>query len=205
MTNTAMTIVAGALLVGVSSIAPAQTPSRDAGAASKPAADPKPAATAPAAPNPPAELDALFKGYAGSWTCDTTYPAGSMGPGTPETRTRSTVSFRKDLGGMWYRGDYDTRRTKATPPFRGIFYLGYDPTMKAALLGGVDSMGSVSMAVAPAAAGDTITFTGEAFLPGQKVKTRETMSRKGPRELEHRYEVDTGNGLQVMVIDVCKK
>src|SRR5689334_25158460 len=63
-------------------------------AAGKPAAAPPagapagaPAAAAPmAAPKPAPEWEAFAKGWDGNWKCETTVPAGSMGPGSPEMK-----------------------------------------------------------------------------------------------------------------------
>lgn len=197
-----MTTMVMAIVVAAATAADDPAPAKPA-PAKAPAAAPAP--KPPAAPKAPAELDALFKGYLGAWSCDTTYPAGSTSPGSIETKLRSTVRFRKDLGGMWYRADYETPRTKTTPTFRSQFWLGYDAVMKAALLTGIDSMGGMSDGVAVGAAGDTVSFVGDAVTMGQRVKARETFVRRGPRELEHRYEMDRGAGFQVMVNEVCKK
>ena len=59
-------------------------------------------------------------------------------------------------------------------------------------------------ASAPANA-DNVTFVGESYMMGQKVKTRETMTKKGPKEVEHKFEADMGKGFQVIGTDVCKK
>ena len=40
---------------------------------------------------------------------------------------------------------------------------------------------------------------------GQKMKTRETMTRKSPKEVEHKFEADMGKGFQVMGTDICTK
>ena len=44
-----------------------------------------------------------------------------------------------------------------------------------------------------------------ATMMGQKVKMRETMSKKGDKEVEHTFEIDMGKGFQPMGTDSCKK
>jgi hypothetical protein len=63
----------------------------------------------------------------------------------------------------------------------------------------------VALAVSPGFEGDTITFTGESYLFGQRVKVRETMSRLGERQAAHKVEVDTGKGVQVVGEDACRR
>jgi hypothetical protein len=175
--------------------------------AAKPAVAPA-AAAAPALPSAPApELDQLFKGYEGNWKCDTTMAAGSMGPSSPELKVKSMVRIAKakDLGGFWYRGEYETKKSKTVPGFRGTFLMGYDATSKTALNLSYDSTGGASLATASNASGDTLTFLGDSYMNGVKAKTRETMMKKGPKEVEHKVEVDLGKGFQVMGTDDCKK
>jgi hypothetical protein len=185
-------------------------PAAAAPAATKPVAAPAPAAAAaappaPVAPTPPPELDALFKPYDGSWRCDTKFPAGSMGPGSPEMTMKTNLKIKKDLGNFWYRGEYDGKKSKTFPGIKGVFYLGYDAVAKQATLLGVDSFGTWSTATAPGATGSVVALNGEAMMMGRKMKTRETLELKGPKEAYHKYEVDMGQGLQLMAEDSCKK
>jgi hypothetical protein len=83
--------------------------------------------------------------------------------------------------------------------------MGYDSKAKQALNLSYDNMGTASLAVAPNPAGDSVVFVGESYINGMKAKTRETMSKKGPKEVEHRFEADLGKGFQLMGTDACKK
>src|SRR5262245_23443612 len=87
------------------------------------AAPPAAAAAAPAAameaPKPAPEWDAFAKGMEGSWKCETTMPAGAMGPGSPEMKTQVSVKMKKDYGGFWLIGTYDQKKTKTTPAMKG--------------------------------------------------------------------------------------
>jgi hypothetical protein len=163
--------------------------------------------TPPAAPTPSPELDTLYKGLEGNWKCDTTMAAGSVGVGSPELKVKSMVRIAKakDLGGMWYRGEYEIKKSKALPGFKGTFMLGYDALSKAALNVSYDNTGGAGLATGSGATSDAVTFVGESYVMGQKMKTRETMTKKGPKEVEHRFEADMGKGFQVMGTDDCKK
>jgi hypothetical protein len=197
--------------------APAAKPAAPAPAAgAKPAAPAAaPAAAAPAAPaagappaapmgppKPPPELDAAYKFLDGNWKCDTTFPANAMGPGSPEMKVKTTIKFKKDLNGFWYRGDYEAKKTKDFPGMKGTVYLGADS--KQLLTTNVDAMGGMASGTG-ALAGDTMTFNSEGHMMGMKVKMRETMQKKSDKEVVHRFEADMGKGMQPMGEDVCKK
>jgi hypothetical protein len=209
MTRNSSCLLALALLSGTSlAFAEPPKPAAPAAKPAAPAAAAAPAAgAAPAAPTPSPELDTLYKGLEGSWKCDTTMAAGSMGPSSPELKMKSMVkiSKAKDLAGMWYRGEYEIKKSKTNPGFKGTFMLGYDAMSKAGLNVSYDNMGGASLATANSPSGDTITFVGESYTMGQKMKTRETMTKKSPKEVEHKIEADMGKGFQLLGTDDCKK
>jgi len=159
-------------------------------------------ATPMAAPKPPAALDAAYKALDGSWRCETTFRANAFGPGSLETKTKTSMKFQKDLNGFWYRGDYEAKKTKDFPGMKGTIYLGHDG--KQLLIGGVDAMGGLSAGTG-SAAGDTLTFISEGYMMGTKMKMRDIIEKKGAKEVEHRFELDMGKGFQPMGEDVCKK
>jgi hypothetical protein len=181
-----------------------------AGAAAKPAAGAPAggAAAAPAAgapmtpPKPSPEWEAFAKGWEGSWKCETTIPAGSMGPGSPEMKAEVTAKVKKDLGGFVLVGNYDMKKTKTTPAMKGTFTLG-SPDGKTLVSTNMDSMGGSTWATG--ALGPTGgTATGEGFMMGNKVKVRET-TEKTDKAITHKAEVDMGKGFMVMYEDACKK
>jgi hypothetical protein len=189
-------------LGGITSLAFAQPP------ADKPDKAPAAGGAAPeAALKPSPELDTLYKGYQGNWKCETTFQVGAMGPGSPEMKSTATVKIQKDkdLNGFWYRGDYQVKKTKAFPGMRAGFALGYDAASKTALFMAADSMGGNVNAAATGATGESVSFVGDGYMNGQKVKMKQTMSRKSDKEVEHSIEVDTGKGFQSFIKDECKK
>jgi hypothetical protein len=196
--------------------APAAKPAAPAAASAKPAAMPAPAskpvaATAPAAapaapamPTPAKELEAFMKGFEGSWKCDTKFAAGSMGPGSPEVSTKTTVKIKKEFDGFSWHGEFKLAKTGNMPATSGVFQVGYDPGTKQATYLSYDSMGSAMMGAGPIS-GDSATFTEEGFMMGMKAKVRETMSKKGSKEIGHKLEMDQGKGYQLVAEDTCKK
>jgi hypothetical protein len=159
---------------------------------------------APGAPKPPPELDAAFKFFDGMWKCETKMPAGSMGPGSPEMTSKSTVRFRKVMHGFYYQGEYELKKTKTTPGYKGSFLISYQPAAKLFVITSSDEMGGAEYATSLGFTGDTVTFLGEGYMMGQKMKIRETMT-KNDKQAGHKYEVDMGKGFQPMGEDNCTR
>jgi len=181
--------------------APAPTPS--APAAGAPAAAPA-AAAPPPMPAPSKELESFMKGFEGNWKCETKFAPGAMGPGSPEIAGKSTVKFKKEYGGFSWHGEFALAKSKTMPALSGVMQLGYDPGSGQLTLVSYDSMGSATMGAGPIT-GDTAVVTEEGYAMGMKVKMRETMTKKGPKEVYHKYEGDMGKGFQLMGEDFCKK
>lgn len=190
-------VASAASAVAADKAAPAAKPEAPAVAAAEPAAPSGPPAPAP-------ELVAFAKGLEGSWKCDTKFMAGSMGPGSPEVATKATVKLKKELDGFWYAGTYEVKKSKAMPGMKAMFFMGYDAGTKHVILTGIDSSGGASLETGPIE-GDSVTATGDGYLMGSKVKVRETMAKKGPKEMVHTFEVDMGHGFQMLGEDTCKK
>ena len=179
--------------------APAAKPAAGAPAAAAPAAPP------PAMPKPSAELAAFMKPMEGSWKCETKFAAGAMGPGSPEVMAKSTVKFKKEYDGMFYRGEYEIKKQKGFDmAMKGQFFIGWDPGSQQIIVTGVDSTGGMGSG-AGKITGESATYTGEGYMMGMKMKTRETMGSKGPKEGFHKMEVDMGKGFTLMGEDNCKK
>jgi len=155
-------------------------------------------------PAPSKELESFMKGFEGNWKCETKFAPGAMGPGSPETTGKSTVKFKKDYGGFSWHGEFALAKSKTMPPLSGVMQLGYDPGSGQMTVVSYDSMGSATMGAGPIT-GDTAVITEEGYAMGMKVKMRETMTKKGPKEVYHKYEGDMGKGFQLMGEDFCKK
>jgi hypothetical protein len=157
------------------------------------------------APKPAKELETFMKPLEGSWKCDSKFFANAMGPGSPEVTVKSTVKFKKELNGMFYRGDYETKKQKGfDQAMKGIFYIGYDPGSQQVMVTGIDTMGGAAFGTGKIT-GDTATYTTEGFMMGAKIKARETMGKKSDKEAFHKFEVDMGKGFIPFGEDTCKK
>ena len=146
-----------------------------------------------------------MKPFVGSWKCETKFAAGAFGPSSPEVTAKSSVKFKKDLDGFFYRGEYEVKKQKGLDMgMRGIFFIGFNPGAGEVVVTGVDSMGGVGNG-AGKIEGSTVTYSGESIMMGMKVKTRETMGMKSPKEGFHKIEMDMGRGMMVFGEDTCKK
>jgi hypothetical protein len=190
---------------------PAAKPAAPPAAAAKPVAAAKipaaPAAAAPAAPampTPSKELEAFMKGFEGTWKCDTKFPAGAMGPGSPEVVTKTSVKVKKEFDGFSWHGEYKLAKTKTMPATSGVFQISYEAGLKQATFLGYDSMGAAMMGAGPIT-GDSVTFAEDGYMMGMKTKVRETMTKKGPKEISHSVEVEMSKTFQLIAEDTCKK
>ena len=163
------------------------------------------AAGAPAGPPPPApELDAFMKPFDGSWRCESKFFANAFGPGSPEMTGKSTVKFKKELDGYFWKGEYDLKKSKTTPAMKAILYVGYDTGAKKFVITGLDSGGGFGTGVGTIE-GETVTFLGEQTFGGKKIRTRESMGKSGPKAGFHKLEMDMGSGFVPFAEDTCKK
>jgi hypothetical protein len=162
-----------------------------------------PVAPVPTRPSP--QVEAFFKAWEGAWKCDTALSASALGPATT---TKATLDIRREAGGFWYRAEYARQGTKAIPPIQAVMVVGYDTAARAPFGVRYDSWGSAVFETSAGATPERQVFVGDAHMtgtPGMKAKFRDTMTLKSPSELEHAFEMDTGNGFQLMGTDVCRK
>jgi hypothetical protein len=166
---------------------------------------PPAAEAAPPMPKPAKELEDFMKPFEGNWKCETKWPAGAMGPGSPEMTAKSTVKFKKDLEGYFYRGDYEIKKQKGVPmAMKGVFYIGYDPGGSQITISAMDTMGGHAFGTGKIE-GDKISYNSDGYMMGKKVKIREVMGKTGPKEGFHKMEVDMGKGFMPMGEDNCKR
>lgn len=149
-----------------------------------------------------------MKDILGNWKCTATFPAGGFGPGSPETKTESSVKFSKAeaaLEGFFYKAEYSMPKSKTVPfSLAAIFYLGYDNASKQITNVAVDSVGGFQSGMGPLNEGSA-SWTATVNVMGGKHTLRETLTKVGPKELTHKAEIDMGKGFQVTAVDTCKK
>ena len=154
-------------------------------------------------PPKPAPEMANLKYFAGTWTCTGDSPAGPFGPAH---KTQSTMILKSDLDGFWYTGMMTEMKTASNPhPVKGMLHFGYDPAMKQFVQLWVDNTGSRSMQTSPGWEGDTITFSGEQDIMGEKATAKDTVTKKGANELTHKFELTMKGETHTIVDEVCKR
>jgi len=210
MTKTTTTVLAITFLFGGAAAAQEHKPpglekkpgGMPPGQAKKEGAAPEGGAAMPM-PKPSPEWEAFMKGLDANWKCESTMPAGSMGPGSPEMKMQTTAKVKKDLGGFFLVGSYEVKKTKTMPGMKGTFTMGA-PDGKTLVSTNMDSMGNTSFTSGPLGP-DGATTLGDGYMMGAKVKLRETIQKKGDKEMVHKVEVDSGKGFALAGEDVCKK
>jgi hypothetical protein len=160
------------------------------------------ATLAQAPPKPAPELSQL-KYFAGSWTCSGDAPTSPFGPAH---KTQSTLTLKTDLDGFWYDGMMTEMKTASnTHPVKGMLHLGYDPASKQYVQVWVDNTGSWSTEMSPGWEGDTMTLTGDQVVMGKKGTAKDTITKKGPNQFAHKFELTMDGQTHTIVDETCKK
>jgi hypothetical protein len=198
----AATIVMATVLFG--SAAFAQTPAVPApGERKQPAA---PGGQAPEAqmPKPAAELSQL-DWLKGTWRCDGTAPEGSMGPGSPAQKYKSSFKFGSTLDGFWSQLQYEQKKSKTHPvAVKAQGMINWDASQGKFLAWGFDSMGGVSVVTATVNDGGW-SANGEQIMGGKRIPYRESITKKGDKEMVAKGEWKMGPEWSTLFEDTCKK
>uniref|UniRef100_UPI00397E8F90 hypothetical protein n=1 Tax=Salmonella sp. SAL4434 TaxID=3159889 RepID=UPI00397E8F90 len=91
------------------------------------------------------------------------------GPGSPEMTAKSTVKFKKELDGFFYRGDYEIKKQKGVPAMKGVIYIGYEPGTSQVTVSSMDTRGGSAYGTGKIE-GDKVTYASDGFMMGKKVK-----------------------------------
>jgi hypothetical protein len=154
------------------------------------------------APKPAPEMSQI-KYFAGSWTCSGDWPAGPYGPAH---KTESSEMLKSDLDGFWLSGPVVEKKTASnTQPMRGTLHLGYDAKGKQFAMVWIDNFGSWATELSPGWQGDTMVFTGDQMVMGDKAGARDTFVRKSDTEYTHKFEVNLKDQWSLIVDETCKK
>ncbi len=154
-------------------------------------------------PPKPAPEMANLKYFAGTWSCNGDSPAGPFGPAH---KTKSTLTLKSDLDGFWYAGTMTEMKTASNPhPVKGMLHIGYDAGAKQYVQLWVDNFGSHAAQMSPGWEGDTITYTGEQNVMGEKATAKDTLSKKNANEFVHKFELTMKGQTHTIVEETCKK
>ena len=160
---------------------------------------------APAGPPKPApEIEAAYKWMAGNWKCT---GKAFMTPFAPEHATTTTFAVKADLDGFWYHAEFAEKKSKAVPnPPRATGFFGWDASKKKLVSYFV---GNTGVAIAQFSDGwkdDSLVFSGPMEAMGQKMTLRDSVTKKGDKEMVHVVEVSGKPGEWTKVAEeTCKK
>jgi uncharacterized protein DUF1579 len=153
-------------------------------------------------PKPAAELAGL-KYFAGSWSCSGDAPAGPFGPAH---KTQSSLMLKSDLDGFWYAGTMTEMKTASNPhPVKGMLHLGYDATSKQFVQVWVDNMGAWATQMSPGWQGETLVFSGDQTVMGEKAMARDTLVKKSDTEFTHKFELTMKGQTSTIIDETCKR
>lgn len=168
----------------------------------KPAATKKPTAPAgPAMPKPAPEMKEL-RALVGSWTTDEKYdPSPMMASGGTGS---GTTTVRLSPGGFSVL--LDIRSKSAMGAFSGHGVMAWDPNAKAYKFAWVDSMTPGMVVETGHKEGESLVFTGEAYMEGKKMAVKDVMSDFTPTSYTLTSYMNDGSGeKKVMTIKATKQ
>ena len=209
-------VVAGAALAGEPAkpatpppapAAPAAAPAKPADPAkpaTPPAATPPAAAAAPAAPPPPAAQLGELAPIEGKWKCDGKMLDSSFGKGHAVS---ASVEVKPDLNGYFRTMRYEEKKTKDNAaPYLMSSFIAYDPSKAQFVRTDLDGMGMITHLSSKGWDGDKLTFAGEFQMGPQKMQIKDTMTKKGAKELASLIEMAGADGKWFTLSEsTCKK
>jgi len=206
--KTSVSIVAAALVFGLSTVSMGQAKSAEKAKAPEKAKAaekaPAPSAMGTGMPMKPApEMDKL-KWMTGTWQCTGKMMASPMGPEHP---SEAEVKADMTLDGMWMLAHYREKKTPQNPmPIQSEDYWTYDAAEKMYDRVTVDNMGGFATGTSKGWEKGKLVWTSEGMMGGKKMKMRETFVEKSPRELTFTGEMGAPDGKWAPAWEgTCKK
>lgn len=153
-----------------------------------------------AAPKPSEEITKMAKDMVGVWKCE-----GKMSMNGKETKDTGKMVFTSELDGHFIGSRYESPKSKENPNgFKGKGMMGYDAATKTFVSTGQDNMGGTASMTSKGWEGDTLTWTGKGKMMGMELDSKETVTKKGPREVTVAGTM-TGGGMNMSWETTCKK
>lgn len=151
-------------------------------------------------PKPAPELTELAKQMTGAWKCD-----GKFTMGGHEMKDANKVTFAPELGGFFIGANMQGAKSKENPAgFQGRMMISYNPGTKMFVRYMFDSWGGIAHDTSKGFEGDAMTWTGKTAMAGMEADSKETITKKGPKEVM--ISGSAGSGPNAMSWDTtCKK
>jgi hypothetical protein len=116
------------------------------------------------------------------------------------------MMLKLDLDGFWYGGMVTEMKTASNKnPVKGMLHLTYDASAKQYVLVWLDNFGSWATETSPGWQGDTMVWTGDQMVMGEKATARDTFVKKSDREYTHKFELNMKGQWGTIVDETCKK
>lgn len=90
-------------------------------------------------------------------------------------------------------------------PVKGMLHLTYDASAKQYVLVWLDNFGSWATEASPGWQGDTMVWTGDQMVMGEKATARDTFVKKSDHEYTHKFELNMKGQWGTIVDETCKK
>jgi hypothetical protein len=138
-------------------------------------------------PKPPEEM-AQLKGMLGTWKCDGKFSGGGM-----EMAMKSKATFTSELDGFAVVGVMESPKSKTSPGYKGRVMYSWDSAAKQFVAAGADNMGGSGHMTSKGWSGDSIEWAGKQSMMGQSEDSKETITKKGDKEVAITGSSGTGD------------
>jgi hypothetical protein len=116
------------------------------------------------------------------------------------------LTLKPDLDGFWYDGMMTEMKTASNQhPVKGMLHVTYDPATKQYVLVWLDNAGSWATEMSPGWQGDTMTWTGDQMLMGEKASAKDVFVKKGNNEFTHKFDLTMKGETHPIVDETCKR
>jgi hypothetical protein len=113
--------------------------------------------------------------------------------------------LKSDMDGFSYAGMMTEMKTASNPdPVKGMVHIGYDGTAKSTSCCGSTTSGAGPLRSRPAGS-DTMVWTGDQNVMGEKATARDTFVKKSDTEYTHKFELQMKGQWSPIVDETCKK
>jgi hypothetical protein len=91
------------------------------------------------------------------------------------------------------------------PTMEGTFHTTYDPVAKRYVMLWVDNMGGWAQIGSAGWEGDAMTYSGETFMSGQKMTTRDVFTKAADGSFKHKAEMQMDGKWVTMGEETCRR
>jgi hypothetical protein len=157
------------------------------------------AGTAHGLPTPPQALTEAFQGMAGTWECKSKFGSGS-------SESKSTMVIQPALNGFAYSGEVTVEKNAMLPVgLKQQLYWSYDTSTHKLVEFVADSYGDLQHGTSDGLKADTVVWEEDSVMMATATKSRTSVKRMGPKELQLTFEAQTDGKWAAFGTKRCKK